>query len=73
MSLARTPSSVQAATRTSIANGVPTLRRLQSGDLVMIDLHPVANGYASDLCHSVCVGKPASSKQPTTCTSERSR
>ena len=35
-----------------------TLRKLQTGDLVVIDLHPVANGYSADLSRTVCVGKP---------------
>ena len=54
---------VATGARTNIAHGVPTLRILQNGDLVMIDLHPVANGYASDLCRTVCVGKPTSQQQ----------
>jgi Xaa-Pro aminopeptidase len=49
--------------RTNIAHGVPTLRKLQTGDLVIIDLHPVVNGYASDLCRTVCVGKPTDQQQ----------
>ncbi len=54
---------VAAGARTSIAHGVPTLRKLQNGDLVVIDLHPVAESYASDLCRTVCVGKPTSQQQ----------
>lgn len=49
--------------RTSIAHGLPTLRKLQTGDLVVIDLHPVANGYSADLSRTVCVGKPTSEQQ----------
>lgn len=49
--------------RTNIAHGLPTNRKLQAGDLVMIDIHPIVNGYSSDICRSVCVGKPAAEQQ----------
>ena len=39
------------------------LRRLQSGDLVMIDVHPIVNGYSADICRTVCVGKPTAEQQ----------
>jgi Xaa-Pro aminopeptidase len=45
--------------RTNVAHGLPTLRKLGVSDLVMIDLHPVVNGYSSDVCRTVCVGKPS--------------
>jgi len=54
---------VSSGPRTSIAHGLPTLRKLESGDLVMIDLHPVVNGYASDMCRMICVGKPSDEQQ----------
>jgi Xaa-Pro aminopeptidase len=47
---------VSSGTRTSIAHGLPTSRKLEMGDLVMIDLHPIVNGYSSDVCRTVCVG-----------------
>ncbi len=49
---------VSSGLRTNIAHGLPTQRILEKGDLVMIDVHPVVNGYSSDLCRTVCVGKP---------------
>ena len=49
---------VSSGPRTNIAHGLPTLRRLQAGDLVMIDLHPIVNGYSADMCRTVCVGEP---------------
>ncbi|HET7010193.1 MAG TPA: Xaa-Pro peptidase family protein [Anaerolineales bacterium] len=49
--------------RTSIAHGVPTLRQLSSGDLVMIDIHPIVGGYSADICRTVCVGKPTAEQQ----------
>ncbi len=50
---------VASGPRTNIAHGLPTLRKLQAGDLVMIDLHPVVAGYSADMCRMVCVGKPS--------------
>jgi Xaa-Pro aminopeptidase len=54
---------VSSGPRTNIAHGLPTLRRLQAGDLVMIDIHPIVNGYSADICRTVCVGKPTSEQQ----------
>jgi len=48
---------VSSGRRTNIAHGLPTQRILEKGDLVMIDVHPVVEGYCSDLCRTVCVGK----------------
>lgn len=49
---------VSSGPRTNIAHGLPTLRKLQAGDLVMIDIHPIVSGYSADICRTVCVGKP---------------
>jgi Xaa-Pro aminopeptidase len=49
--------------RTGIAHGIPTLRRIDPGDLVMIDLHPIAQGYSADLCRTVCAGAPSAEQQ----------
>ena len=46
--------------RTNIAHGLPTRRRLAPTDLVMIDLHPIVDGYSADLCRTVCVGQSTS-------------
>lgn len=54
---------VSSGTRTGIAHGLPTNRILETGDLVMIDVHPMVNGYSSDICRTVCVGKPTTDKQ----------
>jgi len=54
---------VSSGSRTNIAHGLPTLRKLQTGDLVMIDLHPIVNGYSADMCRTVCVGKPTAEQQ----------
>jgi Xaa-Pro aminopeptidase len=49
--------------RTNIAHGLPTNRVVEQGDLVMIDIHPIVNGYSADICRTVCVGKPDASQQ----------
>lgn len=54
---------VSSGPRTNIAHGLPTSRKLQAGDLVMIDVHPIANGYSADMCRTVCVGKPTAEQQ----------
>ena len=54
---------VSSGPRTNIAHGLPTLRKLQAGDLVMIDIHPMVNGYSADICRTVCVGKPTTEQQ----------
>ncbi len=48
---------------TNIAHGLPSHRKLKSGDLVMIDIHPIVNGYSADICRTVCVGKPRKEQQ----------
>ncbi len=54
---------VASGPRTNIAHGLPTRRKVRSGDLVMIDLHPVVDGYSADMCRTVCAGKPAARQQ----------
>ncbi len=54
---------VSSGPRSNIAHGIPTQRRLQAGDLVMIDVHPIVAGYSADLCRTVCVGRPSAEQQ----------
>ena len=54
---------VASGPRTNIAHGLPSHRALVPGDLVMIDLHPIVNGYSADLCRTVCVGAPTKEQQ----------
>jgi Xaa-Pro dipeptidase len=54
---------VSSGPRTNIAHGLPTPRELQPGDLVMIDIHPVVDGYSADICRTICVGQPTSEQQ----------
>ncbi len=54
---------VSSGPRTNIAHGLPTQRKVQAGDLVIIDLHPVVDGYSADMCRTVCAGKPTVEQQ----------
>jgi Xaa-Pro aminopeptidase len=54
---------VSSGRRTSIAHGLPTTGEVKTGDLVMIDLHPVADGYGADICRTVCAGQPDAEQQ----------
>ena len=54
---------VSSGPRTSIAHGLPTTRKLQPRDLVMIDVHPIVAGYSADICRTVCVGKATAEQQ----------
>jgi Xaa-Pro aminopeptidase len=54
---------VSSGPRTNIAHGLPTNRKLAKGDLVMIDIHPIVDGYSADICRTVCVGQPTSEQQ----------
>ncbi len=50
---------VASGIRSRIAHGLPTNRKVKSGDIVMIDFHPIVNNYSSDICRMVCEGKPS--------------
>jgi Xaa-Pro aminopeptidase len=54
---------VSSGPRTNIAHGLPTTRELHLDELVMIDLHPIVDGYSADICRTVCVGRPTAEKQ----------
>ena len=54
---------VSSGPRTNIAHGLPTNRELQTGDLVMIDIHPFVDWYSADICRTVCVGQPTEAQQ----------
>ena len=54
---------VSSGPRTNLAHGLPTPRPLKLGDLVMIDIHPIVNGYSADMCRTVSVGHPTEEQQ----------
>lgn len=43
---------------TSMPHGVPSDRKVRSGDFVLMDFGAVFNGYHSDMTRTVCVGEP---------------
>ena len=60
---------VSSGPRTNIAHGLPTLRKLQAGDLVMIDVHPIVNGTVRTCVAPCAWASPRpSSRPPTTST-----
>jgi len=54
---------VSSGPRTNIAHGLPSNRIINIGDLVMIDIHPIVEGYSSDICRTVSVGKPTAEQK----------
>jgi Xaa-Pro aminopeptidase len=44
--------------RTALSHGLPTQRKLKTGDMVCIDIHPIVAGYCADMCRTVCAGMP---------------
>jgi Xaa-Pro aminopeptidase len=47
---------VSSGPRTNLAHGVPSGRVLLTGDLVMVDMHPIVAGYSADICRTFSVG-----------------
>lgn len=45
--------------------GPPTDRRLEPGDLYILDLFPLYQGYVCDLCRTFVVGRPTTLQQET--------
>ncbi|MBR2283230.1 MAG: aminopeptidase P family protein [Ruminococcus sp.] len=43
---------------TSMPHGVPSDKKVESGDFVLMDFGAVWNGYHSDMTRTVCVGEP---------------
>jgi len=46
-----------------MAHRPPTRRALEAGDRVIIDVHPIVDGYSADLCRTVRVGQPTGEQQ----------
>ncbi len=49
---------VSAGPRAGFKNTTPTSRKLQTGDMVYVDLTSLLHGYAFDVGRTSCVGKP---------------
>lgn len=45
--------------------GPPTDRRLEAGDLYILDLFPLCQGYMADLCRTFAVGEPSKLQRDT--------
>ena len=43
---------------TSLPHGVPSDKKVESGDFVLLDFGAVVDGYHSDMTRTVCVGEP---------------
>lgn len=43
---------------TSLPHGVPTDKKISSGEFILFDFGAVYNGYHSDMSRTICVGKP---------------
>lgn len=54
---------VASGPRTNIAHGLPTRRKIEPNDLVMIDVHPIVDNYSADICRTICAGKPTVEQQ----------
>lgn len=49
---------VLAGTNTSMPHGVPSDKKVEEGEFVLMDFGAVWNGYHSDMTRTICVGKP---------------
>ena len=49
---------VLSGTNTSMPHGVPSDKKVQSGEFVLMDFGAVYNGYHSDMTRTLCVGEP---------------
>ena len=50
---------VASGPRAALPHGRPTDRRIEAGDLVVVDFGGVLEGYASDVTRTYCVGEPS--------------
>lgn len=50
---------VLSGANTSMPHGVPSYKRVEEGEFVLIDFGAVYNGYHSDMTRTLCVGEPS--------------
>ena len=48
-----------AGANTSMPHGVPSDKRVENGEFVLMDFGAVWNGYHSDMTRTICIGKPS--------------
>ncbi len=68
-----TPVFVNSGVRSGWLHGTASSKRIAQGDLVVIDLVPVADGYCANLCRTVVVGAPTDRQQQLFDTFEAAR
>ena len=56
------PPIVASGPSASVPHAVPSLRRIQEGEVLKIDIGARASGYCSDMTRTVCLGSPADSR-----------
>lgn len=57
------PPAVTAGPRAGLKHSYPTGRKLETGDLVFIDVGTSYHGYLSDVCRTFAVGRPDAAKR----------
>lgn len=57
------PIFVNSGYRSLWLHGLATHKKIEEGDLVLIDIGPVYNGYCADLCRTFSVGKTSHNKK----------
>jgi Xaa-Pro dipeptidase len=50
---------------TNSGGGMPTNRKIQSGDLILSDFQPCLNGYWGDSCSTMVIGRPTAIQKET--------
>ena len=50
---------VLSGANTSMPHGVPSNKKVEEGEFVLMDFGAVWNGYHSDMTRTVCIGKPS--------------
>ena len=48
---------------TSLPHGVPSDKKIQAGEFVLLDFGAVVNGYHSDMTRTFCIGEPSEKRR----------
>jgi Xaa-Pro aminopeptidase len=54
---------VASGVRSALPHGISSPKRLQDGDLIIVDFGAVVNGYASDLTRTMVLGEPSQQQE----------
>lgn len=52
------PIFVNTGYRSQWLHGMATAKKIEKGDLIILDMGPVCNGYCADICRTLILGKP---------------